>query len=91
MHECGHAGLYARIVCGKVREEADAPYPLGLLRARRERPRGCRAAEQCDEFATFQLISLHSVPASQGRRQDIELAMVSQRVYDHTPARVRAR
>jgi hypothetical protein len=37
------------------------------------------------------LISLHSVPASQGRRQDIELAMVSQRVYDHTPARVRAR
>ena len=50
-----------------------------------------RAAEQRDEFATFQLISLHSVPASQGRRQDIELAMVSQRVYDHTPARVRAR
>jgi len=26
---------------------------------------------------------LHSIPASQGRMQDIELAMVSQRVYDH--------
>jgi hypothetical protein len=25
----------------------------GLLRARRERPRGCRAAEQRDEFAPF--------------------------------------
>jgi hypothetical protein len=24
---------------------------LGLLRARRERPRDCRAAEQCDEIA----------------------------------------
>jgi hypothetical protein len=34
------------------------------LRARRERP--CRrAAEQRDELASFQLIELHSVPASQ--------------------------
>jgi hypothetical protein len=33
---------------------------------RRERPRGRRAAEQCDEVAAFQLIELHSVP-SQGR------------------------
>jgi hypothetical protein len=33
-----------------------------LLRARRERPRGRRAAEQRDEMTAFQLIELHSVP-----------------------------
>src|SRR6516165_12147710 len=38
-----------------------------LLRARRERPRGRPAAEQRDEFAPFQLIQLHPVPASQGQ------------------------
>ena len=32
-------------------EHADAPHPLALLRARRERPRRRRAAEQRDEFA----------------------------------------
>jgi hypothetical protein len=37
-----------------------------LLRPRGERPR-CRAAEQRDEVASFQLIELHSIPASQGR------------------------
>ena len=44
-------------------KKTDHRHPL--LHARRERPRGCRAAEQRDEFATFQLNSLHSVPASQ--------------------------
>ena len=38
-----------------------------LLRARRQRPRGRRAAEQRDELASFQLIELHSIRASQGR------------------------
>src|SRR5215467_11578059 len=38
-----------------------------------------RGAERRDESALFQLIELHSVPASQGRRQDIELARSSQR------------
>jgi hypothetical protein len=33
-----------RIVSGQVHKHADAPHPLGLLGARRERPRGCRAA-----------------------------------------------
>ena len=43
---------------------AHAPHSLGLLRARRERP--CRrAAERRYELASFQLIELHSVPASQ--------------------------
>jgi hypothetical protein len=47
-----------------------------LLRARRERPRGCRAAEQRYERAAFQLVELHSMPASQ--LQHIELGRVSQ-------------
>src|SRR6516164_245749 len=34
-------------------QHADAPHALALLRARRERPRGCRAAEQRDELAPF--------------------------------------
>src|SRR5207248_7620644 len=34
-----------------------------LLRARRERPRGCRAAEQRDELAAFEL-SAHSITSS---------------------------
>jgi hypothetical protein len=32
-------------------QEHDAPFPLGLLRARSERPRGDRAAEQREEIA----------------------------------------
>jgi len=51
----------------------------GLLRARRERPRNRRAAEKRDELASFQLIELHSIPAGQGRMQDIELPGISQR------------
>jgi hypothetical protein len=54
----------------------------GLLRARRERPRS-HAAEQRDELAPFQMIELHSIPASQGvELQDIELAANSQRVSE---------
>jgi hypothetical protein len=40
-------------------DEADAKH-LVLLRARRERPRCRRAAEQRDEGTPFQLIELHS-------------------------------
>jgi hypothetical protein len=36
-----------------------------LLRPRRERPRGCRAAEQRDEFAAF-----HSITSSARRMND---------------------
>jgi len=39
------------IVLDLVREHADAPTALRLLRARSERPRHCRAAEQRDELA----------------------------------------
>jgi hypothetical protein len=37
--------------CGQ--QHADPPHPLALLRARRERPRHRRAAEQRDELAAF--------------------------------------
>jgi hypothetical protein len=40
------AGLSVRIgFSGGTGEHADAPHPLGLLRACRERPYGCRAPE----------------------------------------------
>src|SRR6516164_10659144 len=42
-------------------------HALALLRPRRERPRRHHAAEQRDEFTTFQLIEWHAAPASQGR------------------------
>src|SRR5262245_25758014 len=42
-----------------VHEHADASHALALLRARRERPYGSRAAEQPDELA-----ALHSITSS---------------------------
>jgi hypothetical protein len=41
---------------------ANAPHPLGLLRARHERPRSRRAANKLDE-----LTPLHVLPQAQGR------------------------
>jgi len=35
-----------RIICSEWREHADAAHALALLRARRQRPRGRRAAEK---------------------------------------------
>jgi hypothetical protein len=43
-------GLKIRIVRGCVKEHANAPNALGMLRPRRKRPR-CRAAEKRDELA----------------------------------------
>jgi hypothetical protein len=48
-----------RIVRDAVHQHTDAPHPLALLCARRERPRGRGAGEQRDEFAT-----LHSITSS---------------------------
>src|SRR5262249_60795826 len=47
--------LCIRIVLSYAQQHADASHPLGLLRARRERQRGRRAAEQRDELAAFHL------------------------------------
>ena len=40
-----------QIVRTRGMEHADPPHSIGLLRARRERPRSCRAAEERDELA----------------------------------------
>src|SRR6516164_4111931 len=45
-------GLAEWIVCGQGQERANAPHPLGLLRARRERPRRHRANKCDDEFSS---------------------------------------
>ena len=37
--KCRDAGLPLWVAFGKLYQQADAPHPLGLLRARRERPR----------------------------------------------------
>jgi hypothetical protein len=54
----------AVIRLGKRRQHADPPHLARLLRARRERPRGCRATDQRDELAPLQLIELHAVPST---------------------------
>jgi len=53
-----NACLPVRIVCSQ-HQYGDTPHTLGLLRARRERPRRCRAAELRDERAP-----LHSITSS---------------------------
>jgi hypothetical protein len=55
----------SRIVDGLRHEHADTPHPVGLLRARRERPGDRRAAEQGDEIATPD-VSCHLTPLAEG-------------------------
>src|SRR5262249_53879397 len=50
LEEGGIAGLCHRVVRGQGGLNADPLYPLRSLRARRERPRSRRAAEQRDEL-----------------------------------------
>src|SRR5262249_33027496 len=51
------------VALGSGRDDPDPPHPFGLLRPRRERPRGCRAAEQRDELASFHVCN-HSITSS---------------------------
>src|SRR5215467_1670173 len=53
------AGLPFRIVLDQVREHADAPHPVGLLRTCREWPRRRCATDERDELA-----SSHSITSS---------------------------
>src|SRR5215475_6948725 len=52
------------VVLGKRLEHADAPHAVGLLRARRVRPRGRGATEQRNEIAS----SDHSITSSAAAR-----------------------
>src|SRR5215469_5114078 len=64
--ECRHAELaFGVILCQPCNQHTDAPHPLRLLRARRERPSGYRAAEQRDELAAS-----HSITSSARSRND---------------------
>src|SRR5262249_1756955 len=47
--------LHLGVIGTGIREHADAPHPLALLRARRKRPRNPRAGEQRDELAPVYL------------------------------------
>src|SRR5215813_10569710 len=58
LHECGDRGGLVCFDC-PAHEHADVPHAVSFLRARRERPRGYRAAKQRDELAT-----LHSITSS---------------------------
>src|SRR5262249_43593071 len=58
--ETHEASRHFRIVLGQGRQHGDPANSVGLLRARRERPR-CRAAEQRDELASPH-IEMHLLP-----------------------------
>ena len=81
MQEYRDAGLLFRFIRSCVQEHADASHAFALLRSRRERPRQ-RAAEPRHELAPFQLMEVHSIPASQVGWQDSEGAANSQRVSE---------
>src|SRR5262249_24536526 len=50
--ERGQVVMKFGVILGMRHQHTDSPFPLALLRARRQRPRR-RAAEQRDELATF--------------------------------------
>src|SRR5215472_17346484 len=67
---------YALRTVGDGHKHADAPHPLALLRARRERPRRC-AAEQRHELAPFHsMTSSAIVGTSGGTRMPSALAVL---------------
>jgi hypothetical protein len=72
--ECRKASLCLRIVLGEAHQHADPPHSVGLLCARRERPRCGSAAEQRDELAAF-----HSITSS--ARTSNVLGMVRPRAF----------
>jgi hypothetical protein len=57
LQERPDAGLKFGIIRACGQQHADPPRAIGLLRARRERPR-CRTAEKRDELAPFHSITL---------------------------------
>ena len=63
LQESRIADLRLRIVRDVEHEETDAAHALGLLRPRRQRPSGRRAAEKGDEPAALDLRA-HSITSS---------------------------
>src|SRR5262245_5557479 len=57
--------LPLRVITGP-HQHSDASYSFALLRARRERPRGCCAAKERDEFVPFHSITSSAVASSVG-------------------------
>ena len=49
--KCRKARLPILVIFRKTHQHADPPYPVALLRPRRERPWNCRAAEHRDKLA----------------------------------------
>src|SRR5215470_14776740 len=70
------AGFCLRIIHGEWYEHADAPHPLGLLRARCERPRSRRAAEQREEVAPLYRCN-HSITSSASNWIELGTSMPS--------------
>ena len=64
--ECGDEGLSFPVALGIAHQHADPPHALGLLRARRERPRSCRAPEERDEVAASHSITSSARASSVG-------------------------
>jgi hypothetical protein len=62
------------MVRGGAHEHADAPHPLGLLRPRRERPRGRRTADE-----RYELSPPHELPSDEARNLAHKRACASQR------------
>src|SRR5262245_5372410 len=58
--ESREACFHSRIILGIGHQHADPSYLLGLLRARRERPRNYRATHKRDELAALH----HSITSS---------------------------
>src|SRR5262249_11175864 len=83
LHERGHASLRLPIVRGNRHEHADAPHPLAVLRARRERPRG-RTAEKRDERApTHSITSSASASSAGDNSRPSALAVVRLRMSSY--------
>jgi hypothetical protein len=79
---CRNRGKQRRLRLRGPAAEITNAWHCRLLRTRRERPRGYRAAEERDEFASFQMIELHSVAHPAGtEHQGIELGRISQQVW----------
>src|SRR5262249_35199674 len=63
--KCAHARLRLDIGPGIADQHPDPPHPLGLLRARRERPCGSTAKER-DELASLRSITSSARASSEG-------------------------